>query len=78
MAKTDSAAAHRVLHVKLEIQSCTGVNDWCNLKRNDGKGEWEEDMALKDSGGSRSCLRACASVRGSVLTYWQTPPMAML
>lgn len=73
----DRAAAHRVLHVRLEIESYTGVNDCCNLRGNDSKGEREEDMALKDSGGSSNCLQAFTRVCCSVLTYQQTQAMAI-
>jgi len=47
VAKTDRPAAHHVLHVKGEAGSYAGVNDWCDLRGNDGKGDWEEDMALR-------------------------------
>lgn len=44
MSKRDRSAAHHVLHVKLEMKSYTGVNDWCDLRGNDSKGGGGEDF----------------------------------
>lgn len=55
MATMDRAAARHGLRVKLKIRSYTGVNAWCDLRGNDGRGEWEDNVALRDLGGSSNC-----------------------